>query len=45
MASERKRFASMAELRALFTEMAQELLEDEKSPMPDEGEREKFGLA
>ena len=40
-----KRFASMDELRALFTEMALELLEDEGIPMPDEAEREKYGLA
>ena len=40
-----KRFASMDKLRALFTEMALELLEDEGIPMPDEAEREKYGLA
>jgi hypothetical protein len=40
-----RRFASMDELRALFTEMALELLEDEGIPMPDEAEREKYGLA
>jgi len=40
-----KRFASMDELCALFTEMALELLEDEGIPMPDEAEREKYGLA
>ena len=40
-----KSFASMDELRALFTEMALELLEDEGIPMPDEAEREKYGLA
>ena len=40
-----KRFSSLDELRALFTEMALELLEDEGIPMPDEAEREKYGLA
>lgn len=39
-----KRFSSMAELRTLFTEMVLELLEDEGIPMPDEDERQKFGL-
>jgi hypothetical protein len=39
-----RRFASMAELRALFTQMALELLEDEGIPMPDEAEREEYGL-
>ncbi len=39
-----KRFASMEELRALFTEMALELLEDEGIPMPAETERKKYGL-
>ena len=40
-----KRFASMAELKALFTEMALELLEDEGIPMPDGPERKKYRLA
>ena len=39
-----KRFASMDELQALFTELALELLEDEGIPMPDETERKKYGL-
>ena len=39
-----KRFASMAELRVLFTEMALELLEDVGIPVPDEEEWKKFGL-
>ena len=39
-----KRFSSMNELRALFTELSLELLEDEGIPMPDETERKKYGL-
>lgn len=39
-----KRFVSMDGLRALFTEMALELLEDEGIPMPDEAGRKKYGL-
>jgi hypothetical protein len=39
-----KRFASMEELRALFTGMALEWREDEGIPMPAENERKKYGL-
>lgn len=41
---EAKRFASMEELKALFTEMALELLEDEGIPMPNAAERKTYGL-
>ena len=39
-----KGFSSMDELRSLFTALALELLEDEGITMPDEAEREKYGL-